>query len=302
MAEGGTYLVADVLDALKRWNFVRAGEGRDHQEWKHPLGKVVSLKKGRSAPVNAYQIAEICNILGVKPPEFFRGPAAVVGSHKAPPPPLPVVPPEPAASDQPSTNGKQASGVAPTTADPGPGTMRMEPRRKIVAYLHSMGGSVKDTSGRATSKIVEATGHQPQAATSLLRAMEHDGQIVRDINGKRCYEIVLCYDGPSVRWMVDQLPGAPAQPEAIKDLAFEPPPEPDLQIEPEPPAPELKLTQHDYEKIGEAVVQQLVRRLTMSDRTIVLESRVDELQRRLHRLTEYDQRLRRENNELRDQR
>lgn len=60
----------------------------------------------------------------------------------------------------------------------------------IIAALEN--GPIEDPSGLATEKLREITGHEStNALAKILRRMEQDGIIVRDINGRRTHRIAL---------------------------------------------------------------------------------------------------------------
>jgi hypothetical protein len=65
-----------------------------------------------------------------------------------------------------------------------------EYRQRIVDYLRT-NGSVEDTSGRATSVLKNAVGYEAGDAgfSQLVSSMEKDGQLQREIRGKRTYRI-----------------------------------------------------------------------------------------------------------------
>ena len=91
-----------------------------------------------------------------------------------------------------------------------------KPRARIVQALSSVGGSVEHNSGRATAALAKLIYDEPTAKnhstiTNLLRAMDRDGLVERDVNGTCTYAIRLS---------------------GVMDVAV---PEP----EPEPPPPDL---------------------------------------------------------------
>lgn len=66
-------------------------------------------------------------------------------------------------------------------------------RELVLRTLYENGGAIRDSSGQATSKLhnMLSTDSTQQATTQMLSTMEDYGLIERDINGKRCYAIVL---------------------------------------------------------------------------------------------------------------
>lgn len=67
-------------------------------------------------------------------------------------------------------------------------TARFRIRRFLASH-----GAVEDTSGYATSILKEAVDYQGSSVAfiQLVAAMERDGEIVREIRGKRTYRIAL---------------------------------------------------------------------------------------------------------------
>jgi hypothetical protein len=79
-----------------------------------------------------------------------------------------------------------------------------ESRQRILEWLQANSGEIVDPSGRATPKLCEAVGYEGSmgAFSALLTAMDRDGQIVRDISGRRCSRIAL----PSAKRTTSRLP------------------------------------------------------------------------------------------------
>lgn len=74
---------------------------------------------------------------------------------------------------------------------PSTGTTR---RMKILAALTRAGGGVKSSSGKARAelmRLVDIDDMSPQAVSTLLGQMDKDGLIVRHVNAKQCYEIIV---------------------------------------------------------------------------------------------------------------
>ena len=69
------------------------------------------------------------------------------------------------------------------------------PRRKVLEVLAH--GKIVSPDGRATSALHDAANYDGSmtALTQLLGSMERDGLVVRDVVGKRCYEIALTESG-----------------------------------------------------------------------------------------------------------
>lgn len=104
-------------------------------------------------------------------------------------------------------------------------------RARIREHLLSA-GSVTATSGNATNALREAVGYQGSAMAfiQLVSAMERDGEIERDIRGKRTYRIA---PGPRAA----AAPERPTTPEAR-------------------PAPDP--ADIDYQQLARAIVQEML--------------------------------------------
>lgn len=65
-------------------------------------------------------------------------------------------------------------------------------RRRIVGYLNEH-GAVRDSSGKATSLLKTAVGYEGSdtAFTQLVSAMAKSGALVREVRGKRTYQVSL---------------------------------------------------------------------------------------------------------------
>jgi hypothetical protein len=70
---------------------------------------------------------------------------------------------------------------------------RVSRRQRILNYLSSQGGRVDSVDGRGlTSKMATKVGYDNIAAlNAILARLERDGEIVRDVRGKRTYSIAL---------------------------------------------------------------------------------------------------------------
>jgi hypothetical protein len=66
-------------------------------------------------------------------------------------------------------------------------------RQRILSYLSSQGGRVDSVDGRGlTLKMATKVGYDNIAAlNAILARLERDGEIVRDVRGKRTYSIAL---------------------------------------------------------------------------------------------------------------
>jgi hypothetical protein len=300
---------AEVVDQLRRWGFVHGTTGKEHKTLRLPsTGKVISVRKRRTAKINQYTINEALNILAVDEPTFWRGPIeqpvkVKIASKKAPvlvpepaPPPTPTAPPE----------------------VPQPKVSNTTPRRQVIEFLHAVGGKVEDAQGRALILMAEAMDITQGTLAQLLRKMEKDAQVLKDnLNpatkrtvAKRTYGVHLLYDGPNVASVLGVPPTGPKEP-------LEAPPAATTETKAEPASAALaalpgmeasepvgegsptSLVQPeaqplDYERLADAVVNNLVRRLTTLDRERALRAEIAELRGRLNRTVEYGQRLRRE--------
>lgn len=105
-------------------------------------------------------------------------------------------------------------------------TLQTSSRKAVINALVRLGGSISDPQGLVTRKLMveaglESTYSSTAAFSSLLKAMEQDGMIVRDVSTpKRCYEIVLG-DLPE-GWPVEASPVVSETPEG-PNTAPEPP-------------------------------------------------------------------------------
>jgi hypothetical protein len=89
-----------------------------------------------------------------------------------------------------------------------------EYRQHIIDYLVT-NGPVEDASGRATRVLKDAVGYESGDAgfSQLVSSMERDGQITRDIRGKRTYQISAATDVvPSV---------VPPGPSTMEDIDYD---------------------------------------------------------------------------------
>jgi hypothetical protein len=70
---------------------------------------------------------------------------------------------------------------------------RASRRERIINYLSSQGGRVDSVDGRGlTSKMATKVGYDNIAAlNAILARLERDGEIKRDVRGKRTYSIAL---------------------------------------------------------------------------------------------------------------
>jgi|tagenome__1003787_1003787.scaffolds.fasta_scaffold20831591_2 hypothetical protein len=68
-------------------------------------------------------------------------------------------------------------------------------RNRIRRFLATQ-GPLSDSQGLATKRLKEAVGYEgsPVAFIQLIAAMERDGELVRDIRGKRTYRIAVGED------------------------------------------------------------------------------------------------------------
>ncbi len=69
-------------------------------------------------------------------------------------------------------------------------------RRRILDYLTEH-GAVRDSSGRATARLKTAVGYEGSdtAFTQLVSAMAKSGSLVREVRGKRTYQVSLSGNG-----------------------------------------------------------------------------------------------------------
>lgn len=69
--------------------------------------------------------------------------------------------------------------------------------RTRIRQLLERSGPIEDPSGRATSVLMEAVGYQGSSVAfiQLIAAMDREGQITREIKGKRTYAINLAEAG-----------------------------------------------------------------------------------------------------------
>jgi hypothetical protein len=135
-----------------------------------------------------------------------------------------------------------------------PGTYKHKKRQiaQILWTIH-LDGPFEDPEGRATSLLNAAL------RVRGLYAPEFD-YIRRDINGKRTYKIELAVDPTKVPFPDNPFRGANRKPKptAVKeDLVLNPPPEPDLEVD---PIDKLKAVQRgaDADAIAEAVVPEAI--------------------------------------------
>ena len=69
-------------------------------------------------------------------------------------------------------------------------------RHEILEYLRLQGGEVRDPAGLVTRHLRVALGAGPELS-HLLRALEHEGRILREVRGRRTYAIRLAGTAPS---------------------------------------------------------------------------------------------------------
>lgn len=97
-------------------------------------------------------------------------------------------------------------------------------RARIVLALESAGGAVLDRRGKATALLGARLGGVYPGLTALLAQMQSDGEVSRDVNGKRCYGIRLCVPTPKTARQLgllrEQL-GVPVD-EPVEDAPVEP--------------------------------------------------------------------------------
>lgn len=90
----------------------------------------------------------------------------------------------------------------------------LKSRRDVTYILYKHGGVYEDPSGRVTGRLTKEAGlASPSAATSILGAMESQGWIERDINGRRTYSIKLNVENPTVSRLVAHFESSKAEPE-----------------------------------------------------------------------------------------
>lgn len=66
-------------------------------------------------------------------------------------------------------------------------------RTEVVSYLTARGGEVTNDDGKAVIEMQQHLGRS-RSLSNLLRTMEHDGMIERDVRGRRTYRIRLVDD------------------------------------------------------------------------------------------------------------
>jgi len=83
-------------------------------------------------------------------------------------------------------------------------------RQRIIDLLRT-NGPIEDASGRATSVLKESVGYEQSDAgfSQLVSAMERDGQITREIRGKRTFKISGTAPAEAV---------PPSHPSAVEDI------------------------------------------------------------------------------------
>lgn len=284
--------VREVERLLKAWGFSWSKDLRRSTEYSHPnYSQTITLKKGRTSLINQFQISEIVNLLNVTREQFFAGPPEEYE-------PLQAVPDLPDPQIAEAIAAKWLGPNAQPQPEP-PKKPVFETRTRLIEYLDSVGGTIKDEAGFASRQLLEPSKLNQPALSSMLRAMEADEQIIRSIKGKRCFEIVLNTDNNDVQWVLKTAVrvSKPAQLEPLEE-----PPTPLIEI---PQAvveqfiPQVaSLSTQDYDAIAEAIVRGLLVRLSRVDREAALEARVKELEGRLARTIEYAQGLRRDRERL----
>lgn len=77
-------------------------------------------------------------------------------------------------------------------------------RKRILDYLQDQ-GAVRDSSGRATARLKSAVGYEGSdtAFTQLVSAMAKSGSLVREVRGKRTYQVSLSGNGQPQRRTVE---------------------------------------------------------------------------------------------------
>jgi hypothetical protein len=253
---------------LRLWGFVWVGQGKNHQNFRHvATGKIQQIPK--TGVLNIYQKAEIRNLLKISTEEFMAGPVLLPSPEEVEGNGKVAVVAEPLA---------EATGAPETPQAPvvvfDPGRHASPARLRVIRYLRERGGVLRSPNGRGlTAEMAKKLGyHSAVTMSSLLRVMEEDGQIVRDVRGKNTYEILLVEEGPGVSQVAPKTPQkaenppqaepeAPASVLAPDDTVFQPPvgPEPS---EPEPfiPPPDL-----DYEELAVALLDQVFKVLSSRD-------------------------------------
>ncbi len=303
-----THTSGEVADLLKRWGFVHASAGKNHKTLRLPsTGKTVAIRKARSSFVGQYVLSEITNLLGVTEAEFFAGPPEkhpilqVVRDPDRGPKggvsledgtPMPRHP-----SQQPPVEPVWSKDVQNTA-----------PRRKVILYLHSKGGFVRDPAGKASVNMAKDLGMSGAALSMLLKHMERDGQTIKSTTNpatgkvsKATYEILLVEDGPNVAATIREsgaLAEAPVPATRPVPDTPTPVPEPVEDTQEVQPSPEPRVEPVDYKKLAEQVINELVRRLTTLDRERALQEEIVLLRERLGRQTEYTTTLRKEKLDL----
>lgn len=113
--------------------------------------------------------------------------------------------------------------------------------RTRVCQLLATQGPVADSSGYATSVLKDAVAYQGSAVAfiQLIAAMERDGEIVREIRGKRTYRIAASESTLAAH--ADATPAPAAAPAARPSLRL--PDFPDVEV--------------DYERLARALVREL---------------------------------------------
>lgn len=309
------YTSAEVVAALQRWGFTHAVVGKDYRTLRHPSGRLHRVPKKRNARVRQDLMNEILNGLQVEEERFFAGPKRAEPSEVAEgqqQQDAPMVP-----SERPPEEPRPVSLPAVPMPTPVITDSRLDTpaRRAVILWLHQQGGSVKDRNGYLTAWVAKELGKQSTAVLQLLRHMEKDKQIIRDnvdpekhkLNSRRTYEMILCYDGPNVAATVASVVlVAPSEP-VVALIPTEPVPGPVAATESpaaptvvdlRKPEPESSGVEVDYDRLADAVVASLVRRLTRADSEEALRQRLHELQLKHGRVVDYARRLRRENQEL----
>lgn len=279
----------DIANLLKEWGFRHAEAGKNHRIFKRADGAAITLRKRSTSPVGQYTMSEIKNVLGITEEQFLAGPPKAV--------------PEPVS--------KPVSESIQPSVEPLQDEVRMtEPRRKVIIYLHSKGGSVSDPAGRASVKMAEDLGVTKEALSMLLVKMEKDGQTIKDTisprtktKSKKTYEIMLVPEGPGVQAVIAEAFPKPT-PAPVEEPTVEEKPTPaPLPTHPLPPVVEDVVPESvlDYKKLAEQVVNELVHRLTVVDRERTLTDEVVDLRLKLRHVTEYAAGLRADKQRLEDE-
>jgi len=251
-----------------------------------------TVSKGRT--VNSFQLQEVCNLVQVTEEEFWKGPELSLPQNTVQ-----------AVRNKVQQHAKEVEvqATAPQAEQP---VVTEEPAPALAATLNSTRIAVidylakqpdylvHDSSGRATSMIQPVVSITPQGLSSILRAMDEDGQVVREIKGKRTYSILLNVDNPIVKRVLHDKKPVLQVPHRAKKQDQEVKPSTPILGEPEPVSVVPTLDLLDYSLLAEKVVDVFIARLTTRSVENSLRQEIDSLKERLGRVTEYAQGLRRQ--------